>query len=142
MCVNLVWIRRSMMTTDSNIRKTSSLILELIFHLNNIYIMKKIKDLIPAKMLLMGLLFAGTFVACESNFLDRNPTDILLEDQMWSNEQNVLSLLADLYDRLPEYQQIQGWWEFTNFDDAFASNAGDYWRHQEQSRSEERRVEK
>src|SRR5690625_5766580 len=52
---------------------------------------------------------------------------------MWSNEQNVLSLLADLYDRLPEYQQIQGWWEFTNFDDAFASNAGDYWRHQEQS---------
>ncbi len=95
--------------------------------------MKKIKDLIPAKMLLMGLLFAGTFVACESNFLDRNPTDILLEDQMWSNEQNVLSLLADLYDRLPEYQQIQGWWEFTNFDDAFASNAGDYWRHQEQS---------
>src|SRR5690625_4876324 len=31
MCVNLVWIRRSMMTTASNVRKTSSLILELIF---------------------------------------------------------------------------------------------------------------
>src|SRR5690625_5162263 len=94
--------------------------------------MKKIKDLIPAKMLLMSLLFAGTFVACESYFLDRNPTDILLEDLMWSEEQNVLSLLADLFDLLSEYQHIQGWLEFTNYDDAFVSNAVDYWRHQEQ----------
>src|SRR5690554_4883794 len=95
--------------------------------------MKKMNISVPAKKFALGLLFLCTFTACDSNFLNRNPTDILLEDQMWSNEQNVLSLLADLYDRLPEYQQLETWWEFTNFDDAFASNAGDYWRHQEQS---------
>ncbi|MBD8487273.1 RagB/SusD family nutrient uptake outer membrane protein [Echinicola sp. CAU 1574] len=71
------------------------------------------------------------FTACnDEDFLNRDPQNILLEDQVWENEDLVLSVLADLYNRLPDYQTIERWWEFANFDETFASNAGDYWRHQ------------
>ncbi|EAZ81976.1 RagB/SusD family nutrient uptake outer membrane protein [Algoriphagus machipongonensis] len=65
-------------------------------------------------------------------FLDREPTDILGEDQVWENEELVFSVLADLYNRLPDFQGVENWWEYANFDETFASNAGDYWRHQNQ----------
>ena len=44
----------------------------------------------------------------------------------------MFSVLADLYNRLPDYQGLENWWEYANFDETFASNAGDYWRHQNQ----------
>ena len=73
------------------------------------------------------------FTACnDEEFLNRDPQNILLEDQVWENEDLVLSVLADLYNRLPDYQTIERWWEYANFDETFASNAGDYWRHQNQ----------
>ncbi len=77
----------------------------------------------------MMLAFAG----CDNDeFLDREPTNILGEDQVWENEDLVFSVLADLYNRLPDYQGLENWWEYANFDETFASNAGDYWRHQNQ----------
>lgn len=70
---------------------------------------------------------------CDNDeFLDREPTNILGEDQVWENEDLVFSVLADLYNRLPDYQGLENWWEYANFDEIFASNAGDYWRHQNQ----------
>lgn len=70
---------------------------------------------------------------CDNDqFLDREPTDILSEEQVWANEDLVFSVLADLYNRLPDYQGLENWWEYANFDETFASNAGDYWRHQNQ----------
>lgn len=70
---------------------------------------------------------------CDNDeFLDREPTNILGEDQVWENEDLVFSVLADLYNRLPDYQGLENWWEYANFDETFASNAGDYWRHQNQ----------
>ncbi|MCE7053433.1 RagB/SusD family nutrient uptake outer membrane protein [Algoriphagus sp. AGSA1] len=79
--------------------------------------------------LVIFLAFAG----CDNDeFLDREPTDLLGEDQVWANEDLVFSVLADLYNRLPDYQGLENWWEYANFDEAFASNAGDYWRHQNQ----------
>lgn len=70
---------------------------------------------------------------CDNDqFLDREPTDILGEDQVWGNEDLVFSVLADLYNRMPDYQGLENWWEYANFDETFASNAGDYWRHQNQ----------
>ncbi len=73
------------------------------------------------------------FAGCDNEeFLDREPTNILVEDQVWENEDLVFSVLADLYNRLPDYQGVENWWEYANFDEAFASNAGDYWRHQNQ----------
>ena len=44
----------------------------------------------------------------------------------------MFSVLADLYNRLSDYQGLENWWEYASFDETFASNAGDYWRHQNQ----------
>lgn len=69
----------------------------------------------------------------ENTFLDKKPTNILLTNQVWSDPNLVLSVVADLYDRIPEYQELQQYWNFTDFDDAFPSNYGDYWRVQNQT---------
>lgn len=75
------------------------------------------------------LIFAG---ACkkDSKFLDRQPTDVLPIDAVWKDPNLVLGVIADLYDRYPDFQTIERWVDFTSFDQAFASNAGDYGRHQ------------
>src|SRR5665648_735722 len=65
-------------------------------------------------------------------FLDKEPTNILLDNQIWGDKSLVLSVVADLYDRVPEYQTISGWWDFASFDEGFASAGGDYWRHKNQ----------
>ena len=65
----------------------------------------------------------------DDRFLDREPTDVLSDDQLWSDNSLILSLLADLYDRIPEYQSTQNWWNFADFDQAFGSSYSDYWRH-------------
>ncbi|QKZ13620.1 RagB/SusD family nutrient uptake outer membrane protein [Spirosoma sp. KUDC1026] len=68
----------------------------------------------------------------DDDFLNREPKNILLTDQIFANEQLTLSAIADLYDRYPDFQRTDRWYEFTNFDEAFASNFGDYFRHQNQ----------
>jgi hypothetical protein len=68
----------------------------------------------------------------DDDFLNREPKNVLLNDQIFSNEQLTLSAIADLYDRYPDFQRTDRWYEFTNFDEAFASNSGDYNRHQNQ----------
>ncbi len=64
----------------------------------------------------------------DKDFLDREPTDVLTDEQLWSDHTLILSLLADLYDRIPEYQSTQNWWNYADFDVAFGSSYGDYWR--------------
>ncbi|MGV3557263.1 RagB/SusD family nutrient uptake outer membrane protein [Larkinella arboricola] len=71
--------------------------------------------------------------ACkDDDFLDRAPTNILLNDQVWKDKNLVLTVLADLYGRYPDYQSIKNWSDFTNFDEAFASEFGQYGRHKNQ----------
>ena len=62
-------------------------------------------------------------------FLDREPTNILLDEQVWKDESLVLSVLANLYGRFPDYQTIEDWENFAEFDEAFASAFGEYGRH-------------
>ncbi|ACU57854.1 RagB/SusD family nutrient uptake outer membrane protein [Chitinophaga pinensis] len=64
----------------------------------------------------------------DDEFLTTDPTNLLTDDAVWKSSDLVLSVLADLYDRYPEQQTITNWAEFTNFDEAFASEAGQYWR--------------
>lgn len=75
------------------------------------------------------LLLAFNTGCDDEGFLDRNPTDILIDDQVWQDKSLILSVLADLYDRIPEYQTIESWWTFVDFDEGFGSASGDYWRH-------------
>lgn len=75
------------------------------------------------------LLFALGWGCKDDAFLNREPTNILIDNQVWKDPTLVLSVVADLYDRIPEYQTIENWWNYADFDEGFGSNAGDYWRH-------------
>lgn len=82
-------------------------------------------------IMILLLLFLG--VACnDDEFLNKDPRNILLDKQVWESEGLVLAVLADLYGRYPDYQTIENWSEFTNFDEAFASSFGSYGRHHNQ----------
>jgi len=79
----------------------------------------------------------------DKDFLNVAPTNVLQNDQLWNDEGLILSVLADLYDRYPDrqtdvnnspipsmvVQTIDNWGEFARFDEAFASENGQYWRH-------------
>ena len=83
-------------------------------------------------IILSIMLITLTWGCNDEAFLDKSPTNILLDNQIWNDPSLVLSVVADLYDRVPEYQTLQGWWDFASFDEGFASNGGDYWRHKNQ----------
>ena len=58
----------------------------------------------------------------EPEFLDREPTNILLEDQVWQDPKLVLGILGNYYDRLPETKSItHNYHGFAHFDEAMWS---------------------
>ena len=68
---------------------------------------------------------------CDSddNFLNRQPTNIFLDEQTWQSKDLIFSLLADLYSRYDDLQQNEKWYEYCTFDEAFAATAIDWTRH-------------
>lgn len=75
------------------------------------------------------MLFSLSWACNDDEFLDRESTNILTDDQIWNNESLILSVVADLYDRSPEFQTISNWWNYADFDEGFGSAFGEYWRH-------------
>lgn len=75
-------------------------------------------------------LLVTCLVGCEDEeFLDREPNNILSEEQIFNNEDLVLAVVADLYARYPDYQQVGGDAnQQADFNEAFASR--DEGRHQ------------
>lgn len=80
-------------------------------------------------IILSAALF-GSGCIKEDDFLDKKPTDILLDEAVWQNKKLVLNVLADLYDRIPNFQSIDGYWNYGNFNEGFISRNGDRWRFQ------------
>lgn len=95
-------------------------------------------------LLYIYLIILACSAGCnDKNFLDVAPANVLQNDQLWNDEGLILSVLADLYDRYPDrqtdvnnssipsmvVQTIDNWAEFARFDEAFASENGQYWRH-------------
>lgn len=64
----------------------------------------------------------------DSEFLTNQPTSILTSDQVYASSDLAYSVLADLYNNYQDQQTINNWPEFTNTDEAFPSEAGQYWR--------------
>jgi hypothetical protein len=64
------------------------------------------------------LVFAIGWGCDDEAFLNREPQNILLEDQVWSSNTTALSVLADLYFRLPEFQSTGNYYPFADFDEA------------------------
>lgn len=79
--------------------------------------------------ILLLLLMSLAWGCNDKAFLDKQPTNILVDSQIWADKSLVLSVIADLYDRVPEFQTLTNWSEFASLDEGFASNGGDYGRH-------------
>ncbi|UJH90741.1 RagB/SusD family nutrient uptake outer membrane protein [Antarcticibacterium sp. 1MA-6-2] len=88
------------------------------------------------KHVIVFLIMAIIAVGCTSDqeFLDREPTNILTEDQIFSDPELPVSILADLYNRYHDFGSVEQWWTLADFNQAFYSNQGDYWRFQNPER--------
>lgn len=73
------------------------------------------------------ILLAGALTlsgGCKKNeeFLDIKPTNILLLNEVYGDPRLVLSVVTDLYNRIPDYQEPSGvFGNYANFDEAYAS---------------------
>src|SRR5690554_5204338 len=83
----------------------------------------------PMKKYIIITMLSIFFWGCnDEDFLNRDPRNILIDEQVFSDEGIVLSVVAELYARYPDYQQINGnVHDHANFNEAFSSE--DYGRH-------------
>jgi hypothetical protein len=86
----------------------------------------------PMKKYIVVTILSIFFWGCsDEDFLNRDPRDILIDEQVFTEEGIVLSVVADLYARYPEYQHINGnVHDHANFNEAFSSQ--EYVRHENQ----------
>jgi len=84
------------------------------------------------KYIYIFVLLSIVFSGCDSDddFMDKKPTDIFLDEQTWKSKTLIMSVMSDLYSRYYDYQQNDRWYEYCNFDEAYASTAVDRKRHQ------------
>lgn len=66
----------------------------------------------------------------DDEFLSKQPTNLIGEEQMWKDPGLVLSLLGNLYNRYYDLETVEDWASFANQNDAFPSENGAYWRVQ------------
>ena len=80
------------------------------------------------KYIIIAITAALLIVSCakDEDYLNRDPTDILTEEQVFSDPQAVLSVIADLYDRYYDFAWIQDWSTLAQFNIAFWSEQGRY----------------
>jgi starch-binding outer membrane protein, SusD/RagB family len=85
-------------------------------------------------LMILALLVLGFGCKKDDEFLNKEPKNILLEEATWKDKTLIVSVLADLYDRIPDYQGLLGgqWQRFGDFNEALISNNGDNWRFQNQ----------
>jgi len=62
----------------------------------------------------------------DSEFLDREPSNILTQDQAFGSPDIVLSVLANLYNRYYDFGTVEDWSSLAQFNVAFWSEAGRY----------------
>ncbi|WP_447639981.1 MULTISPECIES: RagB/SusD family nutrient uptake outer membrane protein [Chitinophagaceae] len=84
------------------------------------------------KRYIIMIFFASTLFGCkDKDFLTNSPLDVVPIDEAFANKDLAFSVLAGLYNGYVDQQTITNWAEFTNFDEAFPSEAGNYWRVQQ-----------
>ncbi|MEK6478624.1 RagB/SusD family nutrient uptake outer membrane protein [Catalinimonas sp. 4WD22] len=80
------------------------------------------------KTLMLSALAIAIF-SCESDWLEREPNTVLVDDQVWNDPDLILGTISNFYDRLPaHYSLTGGWTEMAAYTDAmwsgFANNEG------------------
>ncbi|GGZ23799.1 membrane protein [Echinicola pacifica] len=83
-----------------------------------------------SKIIIAMAVIAGLFLgSCESDWLDRQPPNILLDDQVWNDPNSITGVLSNFYDRLPAHTSLTaGWLDFAAYDEAIWSGyTGNDW---------------
>jgi starch-binding outer membrane protein, SusD/RagB family len=67
-------------------------------------------------------LFLFAFYSCEDDWLERQPRNIILEEQVWNDPKMIVGLLANYYNRLTMEMSVEtNWRNMANYDDAMWS---------------------
>lgn len=85
-------------------------------------------------LILMTMAVLAGGCTSDSEFLDREPTSILTQDQIFSDPELPLSILADLYNRYYDFARLDDWPSVADFNVAFWSEAGRYGHFQNTDR--------
>jgi len=87
---------------------------------------------------LFSLWALAALSACNSDWLEREPEDILTDEQLWTNPQLILSTIADYYSRLPQHTDFGGpyncgspsaycgWKDYASYDEAMWSGVSNF----------------
>lgn len=80
------------------------------------------------KYIIFGFLLTVSVSACKKDYLEREPTDIVTDEQLWKDPKLITGLLASFYDRLPTDMGLndQGgsqWRNMADYDDAMWSGS-------------------
>lgn len=72
---------------------------------------------------LIGIAFIGAIAtSCDTDYLELEPPNILLDNQVWNDTKLVTGVLSNYYDRLPAHTSLTGGWtEFAAYDEAMWS---------------------
>ncbi|MDN5202181.1 RagB/SusD family nutrient uptake outer membrane protein [Fulvivirgaceae bacterium BMA10] len=65
-------------------------------------------------IILITIISGHVFIGCSDDFLDKQPQNILSLETVWANEDLVISLLGDLYNRVPKGAFSQNDMQLTN----------------------------
>lgn len=75
------------------------------------------------KKYILGLtLLSVLSTSCNSDYLELEPPNILLDDQVWNDTKLITGVLSNYYDRLPAHTSLTGGWaDFAAYDEAMWS---------------------
>jgi len=82
------------------------------------------------------LMIMAVAISCtsDSEFLEREPTNILTQDQIFTDPDLPLTILADLYNRYNDFGTVKDWASLSDFNVAYWSEAGRYGHFQNTDR--------
>ena len=75
-------------------------------------------------IIVIALLTNSTACKKDSEFLDEPPTSILTNEQAFKDPAQVLSILADLYNRQLDFSTVESWTSMADFSETFPSENG------------------
>lgn len=71
------------------------------------------------------IIFSLLFIAlssCKDDWLEREPSNILVDEQIWNDPKSITGLLSNFYDRIPVHVSLTaGWTEMAAYDEAMWS---------------------
>jgi hypothetical protein len=75
------------------------------------------------KIYLVGLALIGAIsTSCDSDYLELEPPNILLDNQVWNDTKLVTGVLSNYYDRIPAHTTLTGGWpDYAAYDEAMWS---------------------